>query len=169
MDDRPVQPLPNWARALLQSGLVAVYILLAFFAIYRFHAKLAMASLGASAFIAFGFPTAESARSRYMLGGYGCGVVCGAACCFLHGLANPLVHGGPQLTILFCALAVFLASLAMILLNLQHPPAVAAALSMVLEPRPLLMGLSLLLCIAALCGMRWLVVKLLGKRLPWKS
>lgn len=160
------RPLPTWAKALIQSAMAALFVLLAFFAIYRFHSKLAIASLAASAFIAFGFPGAESARARYILGGYACGVACGAACCLaLHRLLPPHWAQNTRTVIMFCALAVFLTAFCMILLNLQHPPAAALAVSMVLEPDPIRMGLYMLGCALVLCLLRRLAVRLLGKRL----
>lgn len=60
--------LSRAVQALLQSLFVAAYVLVVFLVVYRFGSKLAMASLAASAFIAFGLPAAESGRPRYLIG-----------------------------------------------------------------------------------------------------
>ncbi|NLW79750.1 MAG: HPP family protein [Ruminococcaceae bacterium] len=159
------RPLPKLAQALVKSLLVGLYILLVFLAVYRFQSKLAMASLAASAFIAFAFPHSDSSRAGHMLGGYACGVVLGAACCFLRRLLPPTQAADNGTAVLFCALAVFLTAFCMIMLSCQHPPAAALAVSMVLEPDPLPMGLSVMVCILVLAGLRLLLLKWLGKYL----
>lgn len=168
---RPAAPqarlLPGWARVLLQSALVALFVLAAYLVTYHFHAKLAMASLAASGFIAFGFPGAESARPRYLIGGYLCGTVSGlAGSLAYHLLLPPPLAGNTVALIAIVALAVFLTALLMFGLNLQHPPAAALAICVVLEPQPLAISLTMIGCILALCGARWAILKLLGGRLP---
>ncbi len=155
---------PKLWHALAQSGLVAAFVLLTFFAIYQFHARLAVASLAASAFIAFGFPLAESSHPRYLFGGSACGVVCGTLCCLArHALLPARLLEDKPVTILFCVAAVFLTAFLMLMLRLQHPPATALAISMVLEPQPLIMGLLILACVALLCGLRILLGRWLEK------
>lgn len=158
--------LPGWALALVQSTLAAVFVLAACFAVYSLHSRFAIASLAASAFIAFGFPSAESARPRYLVGGYVCGTVCGVLCCFARQLFFPGFSSSYPVLISFSALAVFFTCLSMILLNLQHPPSCALAVGMVLEPDPLLMGLAMLGCMVLLCLVRWAALKLFGRYFP---
>ncbi|MDL2293882.1 HPP family protein [Ruminococcaceae bacterium OttesenSCG-928-D13] len=160
------RPLPGWARVLVQSALIALFVLFAFWAVYRFQNKLAITSLGASAFIAFGFPAAESSRVRYLLGGYLCGLAGGLLCSLLcHEAMGFHLENAPMALIGFCALAVFITALLMLGLKLQHPPAAALAISIVLDPKPLVISAVMLGCILVLCAARWAVMKLLGSRL----
>lgn len=158
---------PRWLRCVVQSLLVAVFMLVAFAAVYRFHSRLCVASLAASAVIAFGFPNAQSARVRFLLGGYACGITAGLAAWF--GLWRLMPEGSavqPVWQILFSVLGVTLVALAMFGLNLQHPPAAALALGIVVEQNPLWMVASAFGCVVVLCGMRWLVMRALGKYFP---
>ncbi len=155
--------MPKGLRALIQSALAALFVLGAFLLILNVHSKLGIASLAASAFIAFSFPKADSAAPRHMIGGYVLGVVCGGLCgLVLHTLLGYDNHES-LVAVLFCALAVLLCTFGMIVLNCQHPPAAALTISMVLERDPLVMGLAMLGCIVALSLLRWGFVKLFGR------
>lgn len=164
----PPRPMPKWLLAFIQALCVALFVLLCFWAVHSLQSKLAIASLAASAFIAFGFPQADSARPRYIVGGSACGVVCGAVCCIAYH-ALPLPAENTLVLILFCALAVFFTAFSMIMLNLQHPPANALAASMLLEQNPVRMGLLMMGCILLLCIVKWLVVKWLRPHFPKAS
>lgn len=154
-----IKRLPKWVLNTIQCLLVAVYLLVAVFAVHGLLSKLAVASLAASAFIAFGFPAAESARAKYLLGGYGCAVGSGVVCGYARQWLLGSQAGDPRVLIGFGVLAVFFTSLLMIFLNLQHPPSCALTVGIVLEPQPLVMGLAMLGCMAVLCLMRWAVMR----------
>ncbi len=133
---------------ILQSLLACAYIFAAFWVVHVFESGLAIASLGASAFIAFSFPHAKSSRPKFLLGGYAVGAVCGIICAALYGLipeAFPLPGYIPA-----CALAVLMSMLIMTVLNFEHPPAAALAVALTTASRPIAMGLAALLCVAAL-------------------
>ncbi len=131
-----------------QSLMACAYIFAAFWAVHAFQSELAIASLGASAFIAFSFPHAKSSRPKFLLGGYAAGAVCGYICSLL----MPLIPPSFPLPgyIAACTLAVFLSMLLMTVLNFEHPPSAALAVSITLADNPLAMGLAALLCVAAL-------------------
>jgi len=93
-----------------------------------------IASLGASAFIAFGMPHAQAARPRYLLGGYAVGIFCGILCAYA-AVWPPLAQLPvlqDSLPMVFGALAVGTSIFLMVLLNTEHPPAAGVALGLVL-------------------------------------
>lgn len=151
-------------QALLQSLFIGGYVLLVFLAVYRFNSKIAIASLAASAFIAFGFPNAESGRPKYLIGGYASAVVSGLFCSFIfHSLPGEL-HTNIYYQIAFSALAVLATSFVMICLKLQHPPSCALAVSLVLDPSPWAMGLIVMVCIILLAVIKVVVNRWLSRR-----
>lgn len=162
--EREPKKYPRLVQALLQSLFIAAYVLVAFLVVYRFGSKLAMASIAASAFIAFGFPAAESGRPRYLVGGYVCAVVSGLACATLFSGLPGALHTDIYFQILFSAVAVFLTAFLMQVFKLQHPPSCALAVSLVLEPNPWLMGLIVMGCIIALSLFKWATGRWLVKR-----
>lgn len=131
-----------------QSLMACAYIFAAFWIVHTLESELVIASLGASAFIAFSFPHAKSSRPKILLGGYAAGALCGnifAALLALVPAAFPLPGYIPA-----CALAVFLSMLIMSVLNIEHPPAAALAVAVTIAPNPLAMGLAALGCVAVL-------------------
>ncbi len=156
---------PRPLQALLQSLLVAVYVLFTFFAVYRLGSLLATASLAASAFIAFGVPHAQAGRPKYLVGGYVCGAAGGLACALaLHLLPGGAAGQGGYVVILLCAAAVFLTSFGMVFFKLQHPPAAALAATVVLSPSPLPEALTALACIVLLGLAKLLLARWFAKR-----
>ena len=104
-----------------------------------------IASLGASAFIAFTMPRAGVSRPRFLIGGYDVGILSGLACHYLSGLdvlAN--MTDVPRLSAaMFGGLSVGLAIFLMVVTNLEHPPAAGVALGLVLnncEPKTILVA-----------------------------
>lgn len=156
-------PLP--LQALVKSLFIAAYIAVVFLVIYRFSSKLAMASLAASAFIAFGFPNAESSRPKFLLGGYACGIISGFIAVGIYCLLPGPMHADLYAQIIFSAVAVFLAAFLMLSLKLQHPPAAALTVAVVLEKNPFLMGFGAFICVACLVAVETLIHKKLRKYL----
>ncbi len=139
----------------VQSLIACAYIFAAFWAVHSFESGLAVASLGASAFIAFSFPHAESSRPRFLIGGYATGAACGLICAALLPLipeAFPLPGYIPA-----CALAVLLSTFLMTVLNFEHPPSAALAVGITMAPKPLALGLAALGCVVALVGIKELL------------
>ena len=119
-------------------GALAVFVLL--FLLEAKRNAAVIASLGASAFIAFTVPHQRRSRPRYLLGGYLVGIGTGAACHALSQLACwkavPFLFA--ESSVVFAALAVGVSMLVMVVLNFEHPPAAGVALGLVLnncEPR----------------------------------
>lgn len=139
---------------IVQSVIVGIYILLVFGAMHSFDSELSIASLGASAFIAFSSPLSETSRPRFFIGGYCVGIICGLFCRFIMISLLPT-------DVIACALAVIFSMILMIALDLKHPPSSALAVAVVTSDKPVLLSCAALICIAALCGLKQLLKKYL--------
>ncbi|MGI6153509.1 MAG: HPP family protein [Christensenellaceae bacterium] len=138
-----------------------------FLIIQLFSNGLLITSLGASAFIAFGFPKAESSRLRHLLGGYACGSICGVVfgllmvyVCSINGIADMFPY-----MIVFSVLAVFLTSFLMMAFDMQHPPAAALSISLVIDGTPIVTALIAMVAIALICLLRYGFLRAFGKKL----
>ncbi len=89
-----------------------------------------LASVGASAFIAFSMPHINASKPRYLLGGYIVGTLagCGAAL-----IADVVVDIIPLANLLAAALATGSAIFLMVITDTEHPPAAALAMGYVLN------------------------------------
>lgn len=163
---QPRHPWPPLVQALVQSLMMGLFVLIAFWLFLGIQTEIAVASLGASAFIAFYFPNAEASRPRNLLGGYACGLLCGLLC---HWLLHLLLPGAFDqnlwLVIAFCALSVFLTGLSMSLLVFPHPPSAALAIAVVVHPNPLYTAFLVYGMLLLLVGLRSLVHRTLGRYL----
>jgi CBS-domain-containing membrane protein len=93
-----------------------------------------IASLGASAFIAFAVPLSLHSSPRHMIGGYVVGILAGGSMSYLYtslGVSVPFVENAAM--IIFCALATSTAMFVMVVTRTEHPPAAALALGLVLN------------------------------------
>lgn len=146
--------------SLLQSGAAAIFISVAFLLTILVDETLLIASLGAGAFIAFAFPKAESARPRYLVGGYVCAAVSGTAFSYLRQLIDQ-PHN--LAVVLYCLGVVFTVILAMTVLDFEHPPSVALAITLTLSDSPLSMAAAALAGILVLCACRALLLRVIGR------
>ncbi len=94
-----------------------------------------IASIGASAFVVFAMPHKESSRARYVIGSYIVGIVIGSLCYYFLYLMQ-----GSQVGFLnhycdeiFGAVSVGLTTFCMVIFDVEHPPAAALALGLVLR------------------------------------
>lgn len=94
-----------------------------------------IASLGASAFIAFTMPHAHVSETRYLIGGYAVGVVVGV--CFglaFRRIGLPAEGAARELAyVALGGLSVGLAIFLMVITNTEHPPAAGVALGFVVN------------------------------------
>ena len=122
-------------RYILQSGLAMLAILIVLLVLDTISNTVIIAALGASSFVAFTMPKARTSKARYLIGGYGVGIVSGVACYWLSRL--PLFAQVPvidtRLDVVFGALSVGLAMFVMVVTNTEHPPAAGLALGFVLN------------------------------------
>ncbi|MEJ2108182.1 MAG: HPP family protein [Acidiferrobacteraceae bacterium] len=122
-------------RYLLQCGLATCVVFAVLFVLDAVTNTTIIASLGASAFIAFALPHARLSRPRFLLGGYLIGTIVGCTCSYLFSL--PLLMQLPLasawLDQVSGAAAVGLTMLLMVITNTEHPPAAGLALGFVLN------------------------------------
>ena len=86
-----------------------------------------VASLGATCFIIFALPHKNSSQLQYIAGGYSVGIVVGYLC--YYGLnCFPIIP-----TSLWAAISIGLSMFLMVIMNYEHPPAVAFTLGIVMN------------------------------------
>ena len=93
-----------------------------------------IASLGASAFIAFAVPLSLHSSPRHMIGGYIVGILAGGTMSYLYtslDVSVPFIENAAM--IIFGALATSTAMFIMVVTRTEHPPAAALALGLVLN------------------------------------
>lgn len=150
----------DWQLSLLQGAAAAAFIGIAFGAASLIDSTLLLTSFGASACIAFTFPLAQSAKPRYMLGGYA--LACGVGMLFW--LCRRLFAPGASVGATVCCTGAVLAVVClMALLDLGHPPGVAVALTIVLAKKPLGVAAVALVGMILLCLCRLAFLKLVDK------
>lgn len=134
---------------IIQCTLAGAYIFFVFLAMNSYQNDLALASMGASAFIAFSSPNDRTSTPRFLLAGYCIAAVSGLLC---HGLGL-LIKTGTVFPsyVLACAFAVFLAMLVMTLTNLKQPTTAALAVAFTLDGHPAILSLAGLGCTLVLC------------------
>ncbi len=110
-----------WFYYLLQSFLAAVTLLIVVLALGK-EKMVIISAMGATAFIVFAMPKADSAQTRNVIGGHMVGLACGAIFYFT---ALPYFIEYP--------LAVGLAVFIMVALDVEHPPAAGTALAVVIN------------------------------------
>ncbi len=121
----------------LQCIFATLLIFAMLFLIDSISSMTIVASLGASAFIAFTMPHANVSRPRYLIGGYVIGAFSGIAMHFFYHmlLEMDIQILGHSPHILACALAVGFAIFLMTITNFEHPPAAALAMGLVIEKK----------------------------------
>jgi len=110
-------------------AVLAVFVVLLFLDVERNGAVIA--SLGASAFIAFTMPHTNSSKPKFLIGGYIVGIISGMVCCYLSTL--PITQELKHNPVIFCSLAVGLSIFIMVVTNTEHPPAAGLAMGLFLN------------------------------------
>lgn len=154
----PAKALINRAH-FIQSILAGGYILLVFWFMHYLHDELAVASLGASAFIAFTYPFRQMSRPRVFIGGYCIGAFCGLACSGIAFILQNYLSIPSYIPA--CALALLISMFLMNLFNLRHPSAAALAVAITINPQPIILSLAGLACVIILCVVKELCKKFL--------
>ncbi|MDL2233424.1 HPP family protein [Ruminococcaceae bacterium OttesenSCG-928-L11] len=147
-------------RMIAQCLVAGLFILAVYLVADALGSGLVGASIGASTFIAFAYPQAESSHPRYMIGGYATSILAGAVCSGLLSLLGGAGAAFPLHAVL-CALAVFLTVFCMVLLDFQHPPAAALAIFITESSSPLVAGLFSLVAVVLLCLLKRAMKKIL--------
>jgi len=151
-------------RSLVKASMVSAVVFVCFLLMLFTMNGLLVTCLAASAFIAFAFPYADSARAKFLLGGYAIGVAMG--------LLGHIAYTGIQvdaaydmaLLIACCVASVFAASFLMLFLEMQHPPAAALAVAIVVDDSPYLGAVVALACILMVCGIKYMADRFVFKR-----
>jgi CBS-domain-containing membrane protein len=123
------------ARYLMQCGLATCVVFAVLFVLDAVTNTTIIASLGASAFIAFALPHSRLSRPRFLIGGYLVGTIVGCACSYLPSLPllTQLPLASAWLNQVSGAVSVGLTMLLMVITNTEHPPAAGLALGFVLN------------------------------------
>lgn len=145
-------------QCLLASFIVFIALLLLNF----ISSELVIASIGSSAFVVFTMPNKQRSKTRYILGGYSVGIFCGISCFYF---SIYLLHVFPMLGSyydeLFGAFAVGLSIFCMVIFDLEHPPASAVSLAMVINQWTILTLVVTLAAISVILCFRYLLHKTL--------
>ena len=123
----------NLKRYGLQCGLAGLVVLVLLLVLDAVTQTVLIASLGASAFIAFAVPLSLHSDPRHLIGGYVVGMASGVLMAFLYSLAIAKGINDHAIMIIFGALAISLAMFTMVVTRSEHPPAAALALGLVLN------------------------------------
>ena len=124
----------NIRRYLLQCSLAGLVVLVLLLVLDAFTQTVLIASLGASAFVAFAVPLSLHSSPRHIVGGYIMGIIAG---CLMSWLSDmPVLSSdllGNASIIVFGAIAMGTAMFLMVVTKTEHPPAAAVALGLVLN------------------------------------
>lgn len=151
--------------SLIQSAVIAACVLICFLISFVTLNGLLIASLAASSFIAFAFPTAHSGRYRFLAGGYACGIAGGIAGSFLSLWVASFAAPEVPVAVIFCVVAVFAAAFLMLFFDFEHPPAAALAVAIVLDATPLYTSLVAMASILVVCLLKFLFLRAMRERL----
>lgn len=125
--------LNNFKRYALQCGLAGLVVLILLLILDVVTQTVLIASLGASAFIAFAVPRSLHSDPRHLIGGYSVGIAAGVIMASLDSLVGAVGAWDHAVMIIFGALAISLAMFVMVVTRSEHPPAAALALGLVLN------------------------------------
>ena len=134
-----------WGHYLLQSGLAAVAVLLIVL-VFTTEREVVISSLGATVFICFAMPKAVSSQTNHVIGGHIVGLLCGAVFTLTH------FAGFIELP-----LAVGLAVLLMVALDVEHPPAAGTALAVAINEVHLGAAIGLIVSVVLLAILKHLL------------
>ena len=125
--------LSNFKRYGLQCGLAGVVVLILLLILDAVTQTVLIASLGASAFIAFAVPRSLHSDPRHLIGGYAVGIAAGVIMALLDSQVAAVGVWDHAVMVIFGALAISLAMFVMVVTRTEHPPAAALALGLVLN------------------------------------
>jgi len=123
----------DFKRYALQCGMAGVVVLLLLLVLDAVTQTVLIASLGASAFIAFAVPRSLLSGHRHMIGGYVVGMLAGVIMASLNNWIDPPGGWDHAVMVVFGALAIGSAMFLMVTTRTEHPPAASLALGLVLN------------------------------------
>jgi CBS-domain-containing membrane protein len=120
-------------RYAMQCGLAGIVVLVLLLVLDSVTQTVLIASLGASAFIAFAVPRSLHSGPRNLIGGYLVGVFAGVVMSLLNHYVVMAGGWDHAIMVLFGALSISVAMFIMVVTRTEHPPAAALALGLVLN------------------------------------
>jgi CBS domain-containing membrane protein len=118
-----------------QCMLATLIVLLTLVALNMFSNQIVIASIGSTAFTVFTMPHRRFTRPRFIIGGYVVGILVGLVCFWLMEVLS--INDYLRLTTyydeFFGAVAVGMSIFIMVMFNVEHPPATALALGMIIN------------------------------------
>ena len=151
----------DFKRYGLQCGLAGLVVLLLLLVLDAVTQTVLIASLGASAFIAFAVPRSLHSGYRHMIGGYLVGMLAGIVMASLNEWIDPPGGWDHAVMVVFGALAISLAMFTMVVTRTEHPPAAALALGLVLNEWTIVTLLVVLAGVVVLSAVKRLVLPIL--------
>jgi CBS-domain-containing membrane protein len=148
-------------RYALQCGMAGAVVLLLLLVLDAVTQTVLIASLGASAFIAFAVPRSLLSGHRHMIGGYVVGLVTGVIMASLNNWIEPPGDWDHAVMVLFGALAISTAMFLMVTTRTEHPPAASLALGLVLNEWSVMTLLVILVGVILLSVVKRLVLPVL--------
>lgn len=142
----------NYRKYLFQCSLATLVTFLILLLVDEISSLIILASFGASTFIVFTMPHAWAAKPKNLIGGYLIGSISGIVFYYINWFITSrlLLEGGHIYLVLSSALCVGIASLAMVITDTEHPPAVGMALGLVINDWSYLSILITLLAVISL-------------------
>ena len=151
----------NYKNHIFQSSLLFVCVSFALL-LDNLFGEIIVASLGASGFILFVTPHANSSRSRNIIGGYVCGAIGGILFGLLHNQVTGFSFPGVSYALIFiCAAASAFTTFLMVTTNMAHPPAAALALGLSADPECIKTAIAAIIGVIILCIARRILKKYL--------
>lgn len=148
----------NFKRYALQCGLAGLVVLVLLLVLDAVTQTVLIASLGASAFIAFAVPRSLHSGPRHIIGGYVVGILAGSLMATLKTLIDVTATTDHAVMVVFGAVAISLAMFTMVVTRTEHPPAAALALGLVLNEWNLLTLFVVLIGVIGLSIIKQLVL-----------
>ena len=161
MDYQSQFRLDNFKGYGVQCGLAGIGVLILLLVLDAVTQTVLIASLGASAFIAFAVPRSLHSDPRHLIGGYFVGLVSGVAMSSLYSLFTLDGTWDHAVMIVFGAFAISLAMFTMVVTRTEHPPAAALALGLVLNEWDLMTLVVVLVGVIGLSVIKRIVLPML--------
>ena len=137
----------NWYHFVIQTIMAMIAIFLIAWLLGPDKVVI-ISSMGATAFICFAIPKAQTAQTLNVLGGHIVGLICGALLTMVH-LHPPLKF----------SLAVGLAIFLMVILNVEHPPAAGTALAVTIHEVDLNVAVAIMISALVITQLRYYMRK----------
>lgn len=151
----------NFRRYALQCGMAGAAVLILLLVLDIVTQTVLIASLGASAFIAFAVPRSLHSGPKHLIGGYAIGIVAGVLMATLDTAIGATGAWEHAIMVVFGAMAISAAMFSMVVTRTEHPPAASLALGLVLNEWTLVTLVVIMTGVIVLSIVKWLVLPVL--------